>query len=278
MTSHSSPIPAGEGLVFLKLGGSLITDKSRPHTHRPEVLARLAGEIAAARERFPGLHVILGHGSGSFGHVPASRYGTRQGVRTAEEWAGFLEVRREAAALNQLVMAALEGAALPALPFPPNATVTASNGQVIAWDISPMEAALQAGMLPVIYGDVIFDRALGGTILSTEDLYYHLARLLRPDRLLLAGKEPGIWADYPACTQLIAEITPADLPRLADTLGGSAETDVTGGMAAKVGVMFDLIRELPDLEALVFSGEQPGNVARALAGERVGTILHKHGA
>mgnify|MGYP000518499152 CR=1 FL=1 len=33
-------------LVFLKLGGSLITDKTRPRTPRPESLARLAGEIA----------------------------------------------------------------------------------------------------------------------------------------------------------------------------------------------------------------------------------------
>ena len=39
--------------VFLKLGGSLITDKTRPHTPRLEVLRRLAGEVAAARQRFP---------------------------------------------------------------------------------------------------------------------------------------------------------------------------------------------------------------------------------
>ena len=35
-------------LVFVKLGGSVITDKTQPETARPEVIARLAGEIAAA--------------------------------------------------------------------------------------------------------------------------------------------------------------------------------------------------------------------------------------
>jgi isopentenyl phosphate kinase len=54
-------------LHFLKLGGSLITDKNEAHTHRPDVLARLGREIAAALEQDPSIKVVLGHGSGSFG-------------------------------------------------------------------------------------------------------------------------------------------------------------------------------------------------------------------
>src|SRR5512143_3022207 len=102
-------------LVFLKWGGSLITDKSRPHTPRLEVLARLAQETAAALVQDPGLRLVLGHGSGSFGHVPARRYGTRSGVYTPEEWRGFTEVWKEAAALDRLVLDALHAAGLPAL-------------------------------------------------------------------------------------------------------------------------------------------------------------------
>ena len=37
-------------ILLLKLGGSLITEKARPETPRLEVIARLAREIAAARE------------------------------------------------------------------------------------------------------------------------------------------------------------------------------------------------------------------------------------
>ena len=102
-----SPLPP---LTLLKLGGSLITDKNRPHTPRLEVLARLAEEIAAARRQRPGLRLLLGHGSGSFGHVPAQKYGTCQGVHSADEWQGFVEVWHQAAALNRLVMEALRAA------------------------------------------------------------------------------------------------------------------------------------------------------------------------
>ena len=80
-------------LIFLKLGGSLITDKNTPRALRPELLARLMREIAEARAARPGMRIVLGHGSGSFGHVEARRYGTRAGVRTDEDWLRFAEVQ-----------------------------------------------------------------------------------------------------------------------------------------------------------------------------------------
>lgn len=260
-------------LQFLKLGGSLITDKARPQTPRPATLARLADEIAAARRSDPRLRLLLGHGSGSFGHVPARRYGTRQGVHTEDEWRGFVEVGRAAAALNHLVLEALWAAGLPALPFSPLAGVTAEDGQAAAWDLAPLNAALAAGLLPVVYGDVIFDRRRGGTILSTEDLFEYLAPRLRPERVLLAGIEAGVWADFPACTQLIPEITGENMEIHRAALGGSAVVDVTGGMAEKVHISLRLARSSPGLQARIFSGEQPGAIAAALRGEALGTLV-----
>ena len=265
-----SPFPP---LTLLKLGGSLITDKNRAHTPRLDVLARLAEEIASARRVQPGLRLLLGHGSGSFGHVPAQKYGTRQGVHTPAEWLGFVEVWREAAALNHLVMDALAGADVPAIAFSPSAAVIAAGGQAAAWDLSPLSAALEAGLLPVIYGDVVFDRALGGTILSTEDLFTHLVPVLRPARILLAGLEAGVWADYPACTRLLPEITPANYAQLATALGASHATDVTGGMASKVRLALDWAQAVPGLEVRIFSAEASGSLQSALLGEPLGTLL-----
>ena len=263
-----------QDLQFLKLGGSLITEKTRPHTPRLEVLRRLAGEIAAALGRNPGLRLVLGHGSGSFGHVPARAYGTRLGVHTPEEWGGFVEVWREAAALNHLVVEALGEAGLKAIAFPPSACVTALDGKVAGWDLTPLRAALEAGLLPVVYGDVVFDALRGGTILSTEDLFQHLALYLLPKRWLLAGLEPGVWTDYPQCTQLAGEITPESLESAAPSLAGSIATDVTGGMRSKVKQSLSMVEQIPGLEICIFSGEIPGAVERVLAGETVGTRIH----
>ena len=261
-------------LVFLKLGGSLITVKEQPHTPRLTVLERLAEEIAGALAQVSDLHVLLGHGAGSFGHVPASKYKTRLGVKSAEEWLGFVEVWRQAAELDHLVLRAMERARLPVLALPPSAMVIARHGAVGSWNLKPLQRALRQRLLPVIFGDVVFDTRLGGTILSTEDLFSYLARRLRPSRLLFAGSQPGVWEDFPANTRLLSEITPGSFPGVEPRLRGSAATDVTGGMADKVRQIVDMVKANPGLEATIFSGEVPGNVSRALLGENLGTSIH----
>jgi isopentenyl phosphate kinase len=263
-----------EALVFLKLGGSLITEKDQAHTARLGVLDRLAQEIAEARRQGYGRRLILGHGSGSFGHVPASLYNTRRGVQSQEEWAGFSKVWQEAAALNRLVMEAMQRAGLPAVAFPPSAAVIAENGRPQQWEVGPLQMALQAGLLPVVFGDVVFDTRLGGTILSTEDLFDYLARLLLPEYILLAGMEPGVWADYPVCSQLLDEIGLDFMNERAESLQGSVFPDVTGGMRSKVKQSLDLVQAMPDLQVWIFSGYEPGSIYRALGGQYAGTLIH----
>lgn len=263
-------------MQFLKLGGSLITDKARPATPRPAVIARLAQEIAQAMRENPEMRLVLGHGSGSFGHTAASRYGTRQGVHNPAGWRGFAEVWYRANTLNRLVVEALRQAGLPAITFPASAAAITRSRRVTAWNLQPLQAALESGLLPVVYGDVVFDQELGGTILSTEDIFAYLGKALTPQRILIAGLEAGVWADYPACTHLLAEITPASVAHITARLGGSAQTDVTGGMYAKVTEMLALLEAQPRLEeVLIFGGEQPGTVTQALRGASPGTALRR---
>lgn len=262
-------------LIFLKLGGSLITDKTRPFIPRLELLDDLAGQIASALQENADLRLVLGHGSGSYGHQPASKFGTRRGVAGLEAWRGFIEVWYQASALNRLVIDALRRAGLPAITLSPAASVTAHEGKVFIWDLYPLQTSLYQRLLPVIHGDVVFDEARGGTILSTEDLFSHLARELHPNRILLAGLEPGVWEDFPARTKLIPELTPGDVTRQVTGLGGADGVDVTGGMRAKVTEMLALVYEVPGLEVQIFSGQEPGSVKKALLGANLGTRLHR---
>lgn len=262
-------------LTFLKLGGSLITDKTRPYTARPERIEELAAEIAAALRADPELRLVLGHGSGSFGHQAASRFDTRSGVSTPEEWRGFAEVWYQASALNRLVVEALHHAGLPVLTISPCSSITAHDGKVLIWDLYALKTTLAHGLIPVIHGDVVLDDFRGGTILSTEDLFAHLGRLLHPQRVLLAGLEPGVWKQFPARDALITDLTPASLAQDLAAPGKAAGWDVTGGMQAKVTQMLTLVGQENALDVLIFSGETPGNVLKALQGENPGTRLHR---
>jgi isopentenyl phosphate kinase len=262
-------------LIFLKLGGSLITDKSRPYRLRNENLARASEQIARARKEDPSLRILLGHGSGSFGHQAASGHGTRAGVSTPAQWQGFSEVWYRASELNRHVIDALRAAGLPAVTISPFAAVLAQQGRVKTWDIGPIVNSLEHELLPVIHGDVLFDSQLGGTILSTEELFVHLARLLRPERILLAGLEPGIWADFPARRQLLQEIHSADAGELGVHLTDSGSVDVTGGMREKVKLMLPLCELSPAPEILILSGEKTDNIHSALMGQNPGTRLSR---
>jgi len=274
-------------LVFLKLGGSLITDKTQPYTPRLDVIEDVALQILTALQTRPDLRIVIGHGSGSFGHVAASEYRTRDGFspqpsplmhrerdKTEENyWKGFAEVWYQASALNRFVMKAFHKMNVPAVALPPSANVIASDGKVAIWETSAISMARSAGLVPVIYGDVTFDEIRGGTILSTEDLFTHLARALNPDRILLAGLESAVWEDFPARTRKVETITPHTFTEISEGIGKAAGADVTGGMESKVTQMLELVEQTPELKIQIFSGAESGNIVRALTGETLGTWI-----
>ncbi|MCB2209725.1 isopentenyl phosphate kinase family protein [bacterium] len=261
-------------LTFIKLGGSLITDKDMPMTAREDVLRRLARELVEFCKSHPKRQILVGHGSGSFGHAVASRYKTQNGVRTDLEWHGFAEVWAAARALNQIVMTSFSEAGLPALAFPPSAGIIAANKQLQSWDLAPIQQALSHGLVPVVQGDVVFDTVLGGTIFSTERVFQYLTGALHPKQILLAGADPGVYRDPTAPEDVIPSITPDTYPAIQASLSGSESTDVTGGMLAKVDLMLELVKADPQLTVRIFSGANPGALAQALEGESIGTALH----
>jgi isopentenyl phosphate kinase len=298
-------------LVLLKMGGSVITDKSRPFTAREDVIRRLGREIKQAQTLCPGLQVIVGHGSGSFGHMVAHQYRTHEGLCAAVplrqsqstpylhkgddaedcaetaravatdslRWRGYAETARAAARLNRLVTDWLFEEGLPVISFQPSATAWCRGRRLVRLDLKPLRTVLHAGLLPVIYGDVAIDEVQGFTIISTEQIFGYLARQLRPIQIVLASIVDGVYdADPLANPDAVPfrTITPANWQQVRSALGGSYATDVTGGMLSKVQAMVELVASQPELQVHVVSGAIPGRVADALRQSResqAGTVI-----
>jgi len=260
-------------LTFLKLGGSLITDKDKPFTARINIIRRAAGEIIKGIEENPNLRIVLGHGSGSFGHYAAAETGFIEGVSSASQWHAFQKVWFAAHELNQIFIEELNRSGLPIISFPPSAAAISENKHIVTWNSEPIKNALENGLIPVVFGDTVFDRTLGGIILSTEELFIHLIKELGPDYILLAGKEPGVWGDYPKNKHILNEISPGIYDRINSSIVGSDSIDVTGGMHKKVALMLEAIKIAPNLNIEIFSGEVPGNIFKALSGIRIGTSV-----
>ncbi|MCA1553282.1 MAG: uridylate kinase, partial [Chloroflexi bacterium] len=210
-------------LVFVKLGGSLITDKNNPYTPRLDVIRRCARELANAMRTRSNLRLLLAHGSGSFGHVAAvqSKFGSGGA-------AGYDQTGAAAARLNRMVTDACLDEGLPVVSIQPSASAVCNDGKLVALATRPIELALEHRLVPLLYGDVAFDLTRGAAIASTEILFDFLARQLHPTRILLVGQVDGVFTADPLrdeSAERVARITPMSIASLREQLGGSHGVD-----------------------------------------------------
>jgi isopentenyl phosphate kinase len=266
---------SASSLVFLKLGGSAITDKTQEATAREDVIRRVADEVKRAHSANPALALLIGHGSGSFGHFAAKRYGFGQ----RGNWRAYAETGAAATRLTRLVTDLFIAAGVPLVAMQPSASARCRDGELVDLAVGPIRTALAHGLVPLVHGDVAFDETRDMTIASTEIIFAYLAPLFKPVRIILAGIVDGVFTGDPlsdSSAELIREITPAGLPQIESKLRGSHGVDVTGGMMAKVRGMVALVRREPMIRVQIVSAMREGLVEQLLQKEDsgVGTIIH----
>jgi isopentenyl phosphate kinase len=257
-------------VTLLKLGGSLITEKERARTARLEVIRRLAGEIVAGGAGA----LVLGHGSGSFGHVAAAGAGIGGGPVAPEGMAGVAETQAEAAELHRIVVAALREAGGRPFSFVPGSFLVGRAGHIEGTLPPALPVALRSGFLPVVYGDVVMDSEWGAAIASTEAVLAFLARALPAAgftvrRAIWLGDTPGV---LDAAGRSLPEIDPEGWKTAVATITGPPGVDVTGGMRLRLATAADLAQA--GIPSLLADGTVPGLLERALRGEAVpGTLI-----
>jgi isopentenyl phosphate kinase len=259
-------------LIFVKLGGSVITDKNQPYTARPAVIKRLASEIKAAKNK--GYLLLISHGSGSFGHTSAAKYGTAAGAKGEEGVYGLAVVQQDALAINQIVNEIFLKEGLPVLSFVPSSFSLATEKKLTAIFAEPIIGALKLKALPLVFGDIVLDEKLGCCIYSGERTLDNLiSPLLRAGftikKVIQCGSTNGV---YNQKGQVISKITPQSFERLKKVIGGSGATDVTGGMLHKIEESLKMAKQ--GIDSLIINGEKEGNLLKAILGKKiVGTLI-----
>jgi len=249
-------------LVVLKLGGSVITRKKEIERLRPKILARLAREVASV----PEVPRIVLHGAGSFGHPGAVRFGLAQapgprqspGERARGAAIVATEVRRlHLAVLKELVRAGASPASVPMATHARN-----REGRLVALDARPFTEALDRGLVPVSFGDVVPDEAWGASILSADTIAIELARALHPSRVVFVSDVPGILEGPPTGRRrVVAQVTEETVAGLRPAAGAA---DVTGGIRGKALAVLAISRA--GVDAGIISGLKDGELPRAIRG------------
>jgi len=266
-------------LTFVKLGGSIITDKNREATAHLDVIRRLAREVVQARAARPDLKLVIGHGSGSFGHFVGRRYSTHLGLPGGGGREGYAQTAAAAMRLNRIVTDMFLEEGVPVVSLQPSASALCRNTELASLETRPLWKLLASGLVPLVYGDVALDEKLGFTIISTETIFAYLTSLVQPERIILVGVVEGVYDDDPLIRPgavLISEITPANIHDVNRWLGGSHGVDVTGGMLSKVRAMYDLVTTYPGVRVQIISGLRPGLLEEALCypEKLIGTMIH----
>lgn len=254
-------------MVFVKIGGSLITDKNQPFSLKEQALATICQEIKKAQSL--GKRLVVGHGAGSFAHFPAKKYETHKGIVNAASYRGIAEVADVAAQLNRIVIKKFLETGVNAVTISPLSTIVAARHELQSFCTDSLEQLLRLGLLPVLYGDQILDTEIGCTVYSTEKILGHLALILKRkgyevERIIHCGQTNGV---YDAEGQTIPLINSTNINKYRSVLGASSGVDVTGGMLHKVEETLSLAKQ--GIPGLIIDGIEHGSLSQAIAGEKV---------
>ena len=247
-------------IIFIKLGGSVITNKEVPMMVRERSLRRLVGEISRAVAQTDKIFII-GHGSGSFAHAPALRYKTKSGFVNGESKMGMAVTQDSAARLNRIVVESFLAADLPAVSFAFSSTLVTKNEQQQSWDGRVLEQYLEKGLLQVTYGDMIVDSQQGCTIWSTEKIFSFLVKWLQGETEYIVKQiihVNGVDGVLDHDGKVIPEISQSNASEVKKMMTKTKGFDVTGGMWHKIEESLKLAEQ--GIESHIISGLKKDNL------------------
>lgn len=245
--------------IVLKIGGSVITDKTKPFTLRKRVLNRIASEIAKALSE-ENIKLVLVHGGGSFGHFVALKYKDKFTVRA------FIEIHEAMERLNKIVTSYLLKHGVNAVPINTRLMFILKNKEPYKVFLDPIINAVEKDLVPILYGDIVFDIVRKFSILSGDTIAPYIASKLNFNNLFYAINVNGVYRRYPPKSDkdLIETLNYNMLSNILEHSRIKARgIDVTGGMINKLLEIVKWVKNRK-MKIMMFNALKPGYVYRAL--------------
>lgn len=264
-------------MIILKIGGSSLTIKdSKKSEVNTTGLLRIAREIKSSLDNSC-KDLIIVHGAGSFGHPPAKRYNIGGKFDTCEypqKRIGFCETQNSVKKLNMHVCDEFIKEGLPVVAIPASSFMTATNKRITDGKLEMFNKYLNKGFIPIIYGDVVLDNDLEICVISGDQLVQYLALNLNPNKVILATDVDGVYNKNPKTHDDAMFFEKFTSLKDLDTLEGTTNVDVTGGMIGKIKELL----YLADLgiESKIINAEVEDNIFKALEDMEVkGTVISR---
>ncbi len=260
-------------IVFIKIGGSLITDKTQPYTANLAMIQKFAFSLKKIISENPKLQFIIGNGAGSFGHFPAVKHNMKQGITNADQIFGFCEVQDGVARLNRIVISELLNHNISVCSVHPSSIFTARNGTVQSVFLDSLEGFMNLGIIPTVYGDIVYDTEKGSKILSTEDVFeivmeeflkknYEVAKVIHLTSVQGVLDSNG---------KVISKISKENFEEVKRHLYKTEGYDVTGGMLHKIQTSLSYAEK--SIQTHIIHGDQLAQLILAKDSVGIGTLI-----
>jgi isopentenyl phosphate kinase len=246
-------------VVYLKAGGSFLTNKEKPFSLNFRALSSLAKILKDVPAELP---LVLGNGGGSFAHTVVKAMRDKYGARP-------LLVRCQSTTrwLNKLVVDYLVLEGVDATSIQTSAIITGGPGGFVVNHL-PVVMSIKRGIRPVVYGECVFTED-GYSVLSTEAVFSLLAERIRPSLFVFLMDVEGVYTcDPKKCEEpeLIPRIDSSNAGRVLKSLGARSATDATGGISGKVRSAIELSAKF-GVPVVLMSGFNTDDAVKALTGQ-----------
>lgn len=256
-------------LVFLKLGGSLITDKTKPSYFIRDNVENVAKQINKALIK-KDFSLIIGTGTGSFGHYYAIKYLATEPIKTDLQHKGVCIIHDSVAFLNHLVITALINNNIHAFSVSPSSFISSNKSRITKYNKGIINKFLEKKFIPVLFGDMIIDSKYGAVVMSTEKLLSNLSLLFKKEyesiSIIHAGITDGVIDN---AGKTVNRINVKNYNKVKRSIFKTQGFDVTGGMNHKLQIGMNLVKN--GIKTIILNGLSSDALYKTLMGEQINT-------
>ncbi len=238
-------------LIIIKIGGSVITDKTKDIPTPNIKIIKDIGQQLSQLYKLGSYQLLLIHGAGSYGHPLVKQFNLNEGIKTEKQFSAVSQVQSLMIQLNNLMLNYFD---FPCTVFPPHSFIYQDNKELSSFNTELIEKALSQNIVPVLFGDMIYDISLGYSVVSGDTLTSYLAQKIYPKKVIFLSDVNGIYDRNPKIyseAKLITEINSSNLKSVLTKLSTNKSNDTTGEMRGK---LLSIQKYLPGIEVLIING------------------------
>lgn len=252
-------------IIVVKIGGAISTNKNSKYEIDTELMVKYAKAIRKEWLLFEE-RVILVLGGGSFGNVVPTEYNlVNYSKKTQRE--DICEMTLTMFTYMGKIARIFKNHGVACYPFQTSSVCTTDNGLLEKSFIDSVRMCLDLKIMPIMTGDLTFDRKERIHIFSSDKVPEMIAKHVDVEKVIYLTNTDGVYRNTNDKSSLVEEINSENFDVIISSASGSNQQDVTGGMYVKLQSMKKLSEY--GVNSIILNGRDPKNIIRVLKGEPV---------